>query len=65
MVRLPPCARAGPIDGAGPTPPAPPGAALLELEPAGLAHDAMQSKFFATIHVLDPVVRRMGAARHR
>jgi NAD(P)-dependent dehydrogenase (short-subunit alcohol dehydrogenase family) len=31
-----------------------------ELEPQAW-HDAMQSKFFATIHVLDPVVRRMGA----
>jgi NAD(P)-dependent dehydrogenase (short-subunit alcohol dehydrogenase family) len=31
-----------------------------ELEPQAW-HDAMHSKFFATIHVLDPVVRRMGA----
>lgn len=31
-----------------------------ELEPQAW-HHAMQSKFFATIHVLDPVVRRMGA----
>ena len=31
-----------------------------ELQPQAW-HDAMQSKFFTTIHVMDPVVRRMGA----
>jgi NAD(P)-dependent dehydrogenase (short-subunit alcohol dehydrogenase family) len=31
-----------------------------ELQPQAW-HDAMQSKFFTTVHVMDPVVRRMGA----
>ena len=31
-----------------------------ELQPQAW-HDAMQAKFFTTIHVLDPVVKRMGA----
>ncbi len=33
---------------------------FAELEPQAW-HDAMQSKFFTYVHVMDPVVRRMGA----
>jgi NAD(P)-dependent dehydrogenase (short-subunit alcohol dehydrogenase family) len=36
---------------------------FAELEPQAW-HDAMQSKFFTYVHVMDPVVRRMGARGH-